>query len=785
MLFKKMLRDFRINKGAYIASLVLVIIGILSYNMFSMLYESFDFSLKKYYQEYNIGDGTFKVNAMPNEKLNEIKNLKEVKQVEGRIEKRVRLLDKEEEVVFQMISYDSANNNRVNGIELMGGRMPDPEKLEIVIGNNYFIAAEKNLGDILPVIIHGKEYELEIVGYGRSPEFVYVQKNPNELIADPKAFDVAFMPYKNMSELFLMENQVNNVAFTLYNIEDYKEVKLKLEEMLYSYGLYEILPLEDQVSHSLTIQKLDGIGSVTTAVPVMFLIISGFIIFIVIKRIIEQQRTQIGVLKACGVPDFQILVHYISFAFVVGLLGGVIGAYFGIRSVPPMIELLGIAFNMPFETRGLFQKYMINSFLLSVGFAIISGYAGARNCMSLEPAEAMRAPVEKQSQESILDKFYWVVDKFHIKTKLAIRNIFRNQGRSLFIIFGIAITVALLTFPVSLNAIYQKMLFAQFEDIETYHMKITFNRLMDKDSAVTEIKNKPGITIVEPQMILPVHMKNKWKSEETSIICLPIDSQLYNLFDKNDKQIYLTKDGISLSHYLAEKLGLGLGDKVIMESPFFREGDFKELMVMQIIPQYLGANGYMNIDMVDELLEGKDYINSLMVNGTPEGLESLKDDLSKSEAVETFDYSAEIAAGFQEYLQQITSVILLLVVVGMGIGFSVIYVSLIISLSERKRELATMLVVGLSEKEVHQVLIIEQLILSAIGMTMGLPLGKTLLTVFAQTSSSDTLVVPSFVPISAFLFSILFTTIAIIIPQISARRKINQIIVTEALNARE
>lgn len=785
MLFKKMLRDFWINKGAYIASLALVMIGILSYNMFSMLYESFDFSLKNYYEEYNIGDVTLKVNAMPKEKLNEIRNIKEVKQVEGRIEKRIRLLDTDDEVVFQMISYDSLNENRLNGIELLGGRMPDPEKLEVIIGNNYFVAAKKKLGDILPVIINGREYELEIVGYGRTPEFVYAKKNPNELISDPEDFDMVFMPYQKISELFLMENQVNNVAFTLYNQGDYDDVKLKLEEMLYSYGLYEILPLEDQISHSLTIQKLDGIGSVTTAVPVMFLFISGFIIFIVIKRIIEQQRTQIGVLKACGVPDFKILIHYISFAFVVGLLGGLIGAYIGITSVPAMIELLGIAFNMPFETSGLFQKYMINSFLLSATFAIISGYAGARNCLSLEPAEAMRAPVEKQSRKSLLDKFYWIFDKYDIKIKLAIRNILRNKSRSLFIIFGVSITIALLTFPVSMNSMYQKMLFSQFEDIEIYDMKITFSRLMDKDSSVNEIINKPGITKVEPQMILPVELKNKWINQETSIICLPIDSQLYNLFDSNDKKVDLTLDGLTLSHYLAEKMNVSIGDTVVVESPLFKEGVFKELRVSQIIPQYIGSNGYMNIDMVDELLDGKDYINSLMVNGNAKGLKNLKDDLGKSKMVETFDYSAEIAAGFQEYLKQITSVILLLVLVGMGIGFSVIYVSLIISLSERKRELATMLVVGLSEKEVHQVLLIEQFILSIIGIIMGLPLGKSLLMIFAKTSSSDSLVIPTIVPTSAFLFSIVFTTIAIIIPQILARRKISKIIVTEALNARE
>ena len=785
MLFRKMIRDLWINKGAYIASMLLVMIGILTYNMMSMLYESFDYSLYKYYETYNIGDATLKVSGMPMDKVNEIAKLKEVKFAEGRLEKRVRLLNNDKEVIFQMMSYDSNNDDRLNDIELMGGRMPNPNNLEIIIGNNYFNAMKIDLGDKLPVVINGKKYNLEVVGYGRSPEFVYVKKNANELISDPKSFDLAFMPYEKMSEIFSLGNQVNNVAFTLYDMEDFNEAKNKIKEIAYSNGVIEILPLEDQVSHSLTIQKLEGIGSMTTAVPIMFLMISGFIIFIVLKRIIEQQRTQIGVLKACGISDIKILIHYISFAFIVGLLGGVIGAYIGISSVPSMIDLMGIAFNMPFETSGLFQKYMLNSFLLSVSFSIFSGYAGARNCLSLEPSEAMHPPVIKASEESIIDKFYWIFEDFDIKIKLALRNILRNKGRSLFIVFGIAITVALLTFPVAMNSMYDKILFDQFEKVETYDMKISFNTLMDKDSVVKDIANKPGITRVEPQMILPVEFSNEWRKEESAIICLPVDSQLYNLFDPDDKPIKLTQDGLTMSHWLAKKLNLSVGDKVIITSPLFREGTRREMIIAQIVPQYIGANGYMNINIIGELLEGKNYANSLMINGTAEGLKNLRYELAELKTIGTFDYSAEIAAGFSEYLKQTTAVIGLLVAVGMGIGFSVIYVSLTISLSERRRELATMLVVGLSVPEVHKILLIEQFILSIIGIVLGLPTAKALLQVFAETSSSDSLVIPAIVPMEAFLFSVLFTIVAILIPQYFARKKIEKIIVTEALNARE
>ncbi|CAH2214746.1 ABC transporter permease [Tepidibacter aestuarii] len=785
MLLRKMMRDLWNQKGTYLASMILVILGILLYNMFSMLYESFSYSLDKYYKDYHFADGTLKVVGMPNHVVDDIIRIKEVKNATGRLEKRVRLLDKEREVIFQFISYDADKENRLNDIELLGGRMPNQNEREIIIGNNYFDAMKMELGDKLPVVVNGKRYNLTVVGYGRSPEFVYAKKNDNELISDPTSFDLTFMPYKSMCEMFDNVNQINNVAFSLYNEDEFETAKRKIKEVVYKYGIEEITSREDQISHATTTQEMDGIRSMTKTLPIMFLVISGVIIYIVLKRIIEQERTQIGVLKAFGISDFRILIHYISYSIIIGLIGGAIGFYIGISSVPSLIEMLGIGYNMPFVTAGLYKRYLVNSFILSLLFAIISGYAGAKNCLKLEPADAMRANVSVEGKEGLLDKFYWVIENLDIKIKMALRNIVRNKGRSLFILFGISITAALLCFPVAMSNMYDKMLMDQFTKIETYDMKISLNKYMDRKPIVRELKNKDGVTDVEPMMQFPVKIFNNWRSEEIIIISLPLNSKLYHLYDLNDDPVPLQADGMMLTHWMAKSLNIQEGDYVSLESPLFRNETMKKIKVTKIIPQYIGSNGYMNIDLVKELLDGRDAANALMVNGTKESLDKLKDDYDESEMIGTFDFREKIAAQFAEFMQQTTAMIGILVFFGLVTGFAVIYVSLTISLSERNRELATMLVVGMSEREVHQVLIIEQFIISIFGMALGVPLGKLLLVIFAETSSTEHFIMPSTVPIEAMFFSIVLTTISIIIPQIFGRRKIGKIIVTEALNARE
>lgn len=785
MLLKKMLRDLRRHKGTYLASMVLVLIGIMVYNMFAILHESFEYSIDEYYEAYHFGDGIMKVRSMPRSSVDAIQQMPKIKKVQGRLEKRVRLLDEDSDVIFQLMSYDHEDEARLNDIQLLGGRMPDPRKSEIIMGNYYFEAMELSLGDEVDVIIAGNRQRLTIVGYGRSPEFIYAKKNDNELISDPKSFDLAYMPYTSMSKLFNLNHQINNIAFKLYNSEDFEEVKKELEDRTYKYGLISIRERDEQVSHMTTMQKLEGIGSMTNTMPMMFLFISGIIIYIVLKRVIEQERGQIGVLKAFGYSDGRILRHYISFALLIAIVGGAIGATIGIAAVPGLIASMAVGFNMPFITTGLVEKYIIKSFIMATGFALLSGYAGAKKCMKLEPADAMRPPVSKASKAGLLDLLDGVLRYLDMKTKLALRNIMRNKGRSLFIFFGTCITAALLCFPMSMSRMYDKMLADQFTIVETYDLKMTLQQPMPRQEVIKEIANRQGILRVEPMMHLPVEIHHKWYSKETVIIGMETKSQLYHLYNMEDQEVPLNQEGVMLSHWLAKSLKVQVGDAILLKSPYFKGDQLKEVKVTGIIPQYVGTNGYMNIVGMDSLLDGQNLTSSIMVKGSKEGIDQLSEDYQEVEAIASFDLREKLANKFLEFMHQATMATNMMVFFGFIIGFAVIYVALTISLSERNRELATMLVIGMSPSQVHQVMIIEQVILSFFGILAGIPLGKAMLIGMAETSSTDYFVMPSIVPLKAILFSVVMTVIAIILPHVFGRRKINRIIVTEALNARE
>ena len=256
MLLRKMLRDLFNHKGTYIATMILITMGILVYTSFSMLHDSFEYSINKYYDDNNFADGTLKVTGMSKSIEEEINSLSGIYKAEGRLEKRVRMLNKKTEVTFHFISYNSKDENRLNNIQLIEGRMPNPKKKEIIIGNYYYKAVGLSLGEYIPVVINGNKENLKVVGYGRSPEFIYAKKNDTELIANPKTFDIAFMPYESMSEMFGLENQINNVAFKLYKGVEFNDIKTDIKEIIYKYGIVSLTDREDQLSHTTTNKSL-------------------------------------------------------------------------------------------------------------------------------------------------------------------------------------------------------------------------------------------------------------------------------------------------------------------------------------------------------------------------------------------------------------------------------------------------------------------------------------------------------------------------------------------------
>ena len=358
----------------------------------------------------------------------------------------------------------------------------------------------------------------------------------------------------------------------------FSDVKDDISAILRPYGLMSIYEATDQQSNSVMVQELEGIAAVSTSMPVMFLLIAGAIVYIMLKRLVELQRGQIGLLKAFGFSDMQILTHYIAYVSVMGVSGALLGSLSGT--------------------------------LLS------------------------------------------------------------------------------------------------------------------------------GVLMVTPN--------------------------------------------------IAESINASKGDYIYISSPLARYPEEEtRIMISDIQEQLMGSNGYMSLYDLAEITGYPGRANKIIISADEQVQLSIKEKYTESPYVGGITISDSFIAMLEDMMGLVTAEILYLGVIAVVTGFAIIYNSMITVISEREREMTSMMVLGMSEKEVFDIVSFEQWVLSIAGMLLGAPVTKLLLVLMMSSLDTDMYYLPADFDIRFYLMAIMVTVIAVTVGQMAAFRKITKLNLADALKSNE
>lgn len=788
MLWKKMFRDMKESKGAYIACMVIIMMGLLLFTALSLAVENLKTSRRDFYEKQHFADGFASVRSLPAGEVSKLADIPGIARIQGRLVKDVQVLSLEsvENVYLRLVSIDTTSENPINGMRLELGTPLKANENNIWIDNKFFEANSLKLEQSLEVIISGYMRELKIVGVGRSPEFIYATRSVTDFMPTPDTFGVAFIPVDVMKNMFPQENTFNDLVFMLspgYVFDDVKDV---LESRLKRYGLLNLIAREDQMSHLYLDMEITGVESMSTGMPILFLSIAAMIMYIVLKRLVEQQRGQIGIMKALGYTDREIMFHYMSYALFLGFAGGLLGGLMGNALSYPFMAIFEEFFNMP-DLRGRFSlPYTGLAVALSLFFSAIAGYQGCKKVLTLEPAEAMRPPAPALGVKVLLEKvrFFW--NMLTVQGMMAVRNMSRNKGRSVFVFLGIMFCFAIVSLTWSMNDMIQKLLFDQYEKVELYDVKITLARPSSEKAVTREIQRAFGVKAVDPMAEVPVKLRNRWYDEDVLLIAIPADGQYYHILDKEYRRIALPDHGILLSERLAMLLDARVGTELYLENLMLdsNEPDPK-VEVVGIIPQYLGMNAYMELGVLQRLLGIPGLTTSLMVGIEPEGVAPLKEDYRQSSLVAAIDEQQTRLNQLREMMDLYGSMIYIYAFMGIIIGFAIIYSSSTISLSERSRELASMMVLGMTPAEVLEVITFEQWFVGIMGMVAGIPVARALINLMSQTMSTDMYTIPAAISAQSYFMGFVITSISIWIAQRASAKKISSLSLVEVLKSSE
>lgn len=788
MLFRKMMRDIWNQKGTYMACVTIMVIGLMTFNLFSIGYDNFSQSREIYYDNMNFADGFASVKGMPISELKAIEGLDEIRKVQGRLVKDVRIIEggDSSNAYLRLISFKPSAQDDLNQFQLQSGQLPGRGQNEMILDSKYYNATQRHQGDKISLAVQGQVVDLSVSGSGRSPEYIYALRTDQDLYPDPEKFGVAFVPYDTMKSILRAGQSVNDISFMVEKNYTYKDAEHALREKIESYGLLDIRARKDQKSNLLLKSEIDGMKGMALAMPMVFMGVAAMIMVIMLKRLVEKQRGQIGVFKAFGLTDFQILFHYIGYALVIGGLAGVIGSILGNVLVIPFTKMYQTMFNMPLIMPDFSLKYGLLSLILAVAFSMFAGYQGVRKILEIEPAEAMRPPAPASAKEGVIEQMHFLWKRLTMISRIAIRNMFRNKGRTGFVFIGIVLTYAILGLPYALKENMDIMIYDQFETVMVYDMKVDLERPVKQQEAVAEIMQTAKVEYAEPLMEVPAVFYHTGYKKEVSLLGIQEDSRLYKLYDKAGRQQTLSKDGVILSQQLADKLHVSVGQDILLKSPYARRPkDTVPVKVMKIIPQYLGLNAYMDQGTLSHLLDQPQFATSVIGKTDLEGVHEVRDRYNESSMVFGVNGSQELMDKYSEMMEMMGSMLGMFVVIGVLCGFSIVYASSMIALSERKRELASMLVIGLSYKEVKRVLYLEQWYTAVLAFLLGMPVLKLMVEGMSSMMANDVYTMPTKVSLLSFLTAAVLTLASIILAQWRLGKKVEKIKLVESLSIKE
>ena len=785
ILFLKAIRAIWNNKKAYLSCVLLVAIAILMMvSMGSASYALADAS-ERYYKNNRLADVFASVSSLPAGMLSSLHQLEGIDEIQPRLvyDARVRMPGNNKVIWLRLISYDTSYEGISLNYPSVTGRQLTEEN-DIWIGHAFLDIHGLEIGDSLNIILEGREVTLNIAGLADSPEYVYVVRDPKDLFPDNEAFGIAYISLIDLNILLNKSGNFNDITFKLKNGYTFDDVKAELSAALTPYGLTMLYNKTDQFSYSMLNAEITQLQGMSFAVPILFTAISAMVLFLMLKRIIEQERTQIGTLKAFGYRNWEIMFHYIMYGLVTSLIGGAIGVLLGNMAIGYYVDLFTQYFVLPEIRTGAKPSLAAAGMAVAAFSGIIGAYLGAKSAIKMNPADSMRPPSPPPVRADIMKTLPFLVLLLTSRGRMSIRNIQRSKARSVFIVLGIMFSFGMLAMMSPMMTMVTDMSLSKFEYIEAYDAKLSLIIPSPAEDAVRQAMKLPGVTIAEPLREIPTEIRHSNRKTSAILMGLKPDITLYHIYDDLKKHILPFPDsGIILNTFAANELGIRQGAEVFIKTPY--NEDEISVIVRDIVHQNMTSVSYMDYSGVNRMLALPDTADSIMIRTTD--MEGVKISLNDTKNVSTIEDTYSAVTNFNQLMNSYSAMTWIVLILGTAIAFAIIYNSSTISLSEKKREYATLRVLGMEIKEVCEISNFEYWLLFAAGCALGIPFGQFLIKIMNLMMSTyiENFSMPEDIPLWAYGLAFLGCMTAVILSNMSAKRTIKKLDMVEVLKERE
>lgn len=763
-------------------------------------------TIDEYYKEQNVYDiQILSTQGITKTDIEKISEIEEVKKAEGNYEKEGKIEIENKEKIAKIISI-----GEINKPVLIEGKMLQNEN-ECLVEQTFIESNNKKIGDTINIDIEktkiptGEEIEylnkneLTIVGIAQSPLYISRDRGSSNL-GSGKVDYYLYIPEENIknkdiyTNMYIKTKNEKEYVTSKKEYEDYindviNQIKDKTEDLRKWY----ILDRNSNSGYVGYIQDTQSIENIGKVFPIVFFIVATLISLTSMTRMVEEERMEIGTLKALGYNKFQISLKYIIYASLACIIGGILGMSLGFVLLPKIIWMM---YEMMYQIKDISISFNFKYGGMGLGLICVCILGATLYTIQKElkevPAALMRPKAPKSGNRVLLEKIPFIWKKLNFIQKVTIRNLFRYKKRFLMTVIGILGCTALILTGFGIKDSVGRLVPDQFNNVFKYNMKITLKENLTKDEKenfASELLQEEEIDKIAKVYMGSESVSNENNTEEVQLIIPEDEEQLngiINLRDAKTKEKLNLIDGkICVTDKLAQLLNVKKGENITIKT---NEDKEIQLEVSDIAENYVQHYIFITVETYKQIYN-KDYNTNVILIKDNE-LSKSKEEQLASEIMDKKEVASvsnidTLVESMEDTMKLLNYVVVVLIVSAGLLAFVVLYNLANVNISERIRELATIKVLGFYDKEVYDYVVRETTILTIIGIILGLVGGFVLNYYILGTCEINILRFNRKINLISYIYSALITIVFTIIVNIATYYSLKKIDMIESLKSVE
>ncbi|UVI32860.1 ABC transporter permease [Paenibacillus spongiae] len=772
-LFLKLLRDIRQSIGQFIAFVLVIAVGAFFYAGLVTLSDNLSAYTKVYFKEHNLSDLNVYYSQISKDDAAGLSEIEGITRIEGRY--TFDAMQAFEDNKASLTVHSIPVNNEINSPTMIEGRFPQ-KKDEILLDSHYAKEHQYLVGDPISISANEKILTFTISGLGENVE--HAKKNE---IQDHKTYGVAYIAEETIPEISdgLFYNEIMIDAQDGYDID---KLGQSIEAQSKALSYVNQISKERTFSYSQLQQTIHNNKLMSRVIPLVLYMIEAIILFLTMSRIIDSQRNQVGIMKALGVKNRSIMLHYMGYPVLVGIIGSILGcAIAAIVFIPLITASNARAYSLPDITFSLSLFSVIPPIIFSSAFGILSCYLSGRVILQERAAQAMRPKPPKKMKKLLIERIPGIWSHISYSYKLILRNIFLNKQKALASSVGVVVSTVLLITAFGTQTALQKVA-DQIEEVNTYDLRVDYA----SGTASDTLQQPAGIKNSYDLSTFPVEFIKGDDNENATLVVTEKENNLIHFFDENDNRITLEDNGVLVPQSYADNYHIAEGDiiQIKFTAPELANKT-ADMKVLQLSTQYSNPSFYITPAYLKSFDIDYNPTSLLVEANSSTDLTSVRNFFEQDQHVDTIADKNDLKQSAQYILKQNSFIFIMFIICAVILSFGAIYTISSINIYERNRELATLKVLGYQKNKINRLIFFENIILTTFAVIVALPISGYMYTIIVKALSSPHQQIPDKLNIFIILVSVILAYLLTILSNLLLRRKVTKINMIESLKSIE